>query len=193
MLILFIFFLPVNTVMEATHEMVDHYTKRTRNHINLVIKCVNHLVSKNDNLQKLLRQVQAHDVSKWSYPEYIPYVFITWKYKVPEFEVPLDVANKMHEATLHHVKSNKHHPEFWDKDSTINKQDRDKPADPVDGTEMDLISIAEMVCDWKAVSLERNNKIVDWADSNVNIRWIFSDSQVSSIYRFIDDLEDFVN
>lgn len=179
-----------------TRDMINHYESRTRDHIGLVVSSAKHLLDKNpDILEGLMGQCCWHDSSKWKEPEIIDYVYITWKYKCNddgiEFRIPGDVDT--HRATWHHVRHNKHHPEYWDPNVTdryINNENRDKPGEAsVDGTSMDLLSLAEMVCDWHAMGLERGNTARSWADSNINNRWNFSDSQANYIYAFISDLE----
>ena len=58
----------------------------------------------------------------------------------------------------------------------------------VDASEMTRLDIAEMVCDWCAVSEERGNTPKSWADKNVNVRWEFTDEQKDLIYELIDGI-----
>ena len=96
----------------------------------------------------------------------------------------------MHEATYHHVKHNKHHPEYWDNTTTlesINPKDRDKkPEKPVDATKMPLNYVAVMVADWLAMSEEKKTSVKDWISNNVNKRWIFTPKQVELINKLSD-------
>lgn len=180
-----------------TDEMEQHYKTRTDNHINCVKLCAERLAGRNPDISdELLAQVAHHDNSKWEDPEKTPYIFITWKYKCADddmdFEMPEGIDD--HKATWHHVKDNRHHPECWDDEATnqsINKQNRGAPPQkPVDGSKMDLISLAEMVADWTAMGIERGNTAKEWADKNVNNRWLFTNDQVELIYKFIEDLEE---
>lgn len=138
------------------------------------------------------QKIISHDASKYLSPEYKPYILTTWKYKCQregiDFQVNEFEQEQMHQATIHHVKTNKHHPEFWSKEEKcINKDDRDKPISLIDSTEMPMIYIAEMVCDWLAVSEERGSSVKDWADSNINIRWKFNQEQIKLIYFLIEE------
>ena len=52
-----------------------------------------------------------------------------------------------------------------------------------------------MVCDWTAISQEMHNNSdsTQWANDNVNKRWLFSDEQVNLIYKAIKTLTNFKN
>lgn len=117
-----------------------------------------------------------------------PYIEITWAYKNNNRDNPKikELANK---ATEHHVRNNRHHPEFYDSDnsSIINKEDRDKSLRLIDGTKMCDINIAEMCVDWQSMSQELNqDNYKKWAYDNVNKRWKFSDKQIKLIYKILD-------
>ena len=96
----------------------------------------------------------------------------------------------MNEATFHHIKSHRHHPEFWDESVTIkdlNKDDRDRPSEGriVDGTKMPLTYVAAMCADWFAMSEELGGHPNDWASKNINVRWKFNEEQINLIYDLI--------
>ena len=177
-----------------TDEMRQHYLQRTDKHVQCVRKNMYHLMDEYPNMQtQLLKNAAAHDLTKYVEPEIIPYVFITWDYKCKDddvdFEIPEDIDDQ--EATWHHVKHNSHHPEYWDDSCTkasINSEDRDKPAEMVDGTEMPDIDLAELACDWHAMGLEKGNTAKSWADKNINVRWKFNKDQVDKIYEFLKGL-----
>jgi len=58
----------------------------------------------------------------------------------------------------------------------------------VDAMKMDNLDIAEMVCDWCAMSEERGNTPMQWADKNVNVRWKFTDEQKDLIYDLMNKI-----
>lgn len=178
----------------CTKKMVDHYWRRTENHITLVKKYAD-LIFKLDpaRFRQLSIRVLSHDATKFEEPEYEPYIWLTWRYKCKDdgvkFECPEGI--RIEEATLHHVRSNRHHPELHDdttpEDEMINSKDRDaNPDHIVDGTDMDDVDIAEMVSDWCAMSEERGNSPRDWADKTVNKWWKFDKKQKQLIYELID-------
>lgn len=180
-----------------TKEMYDWFEKRTNKHIDLVKKYASKLADKNKDIAKeLIDSSSKHDSSKFEAPEFLPYVYVSWQYHMKDlgehFNPPGNIKDDMAEATSHHVKTNQHHPECHSdvEQEVINREDRDAiPAEMIDATKMPVIDIAEMVCDWCAMSEEKGtNTPREWADKNVNKRWKFSDSQVDHIYRFIDDI-----
>ena len=170
--------------------MKEYFEKRTNLHIGLVRKYLIKIYDWDNNIftPEILAEELSHDALKWEEPEYTPYVHLTWKYKLAneggKYELPKDIELKAYEATFHHIKHHKHHPEFWMKDITIeylNKVDRNAPPDIVDATEMPLPYIASMMADWCAMSEEKKSNLQEWIDKNVNVRWKFSEEQVNLI------------
>ncbi len=168
-----------------------YFLKRTNEHIDRVERNGKFIEDTIPSLIGLSKQIENHDRSKFVDPEFEPYVEITWNYKIGK-EADNDLKTSLTQATEHHVNNNKHHPEYWDSDKspTINPDDRDKPLRLIDGTKMDDISLAEMVCDWQSMSQEYNEgSCRKWADDNINIRWKFTDIQKSLIYKIIEAFE----
>lgn len=177
-----------------TDEMKAHFDKRTNMHIGLVRK----YIKKIDELEEydfagLLDRMKIHDNSKFKFPEYEPYVFTTWSYYAKDhnipFKVPETIKEEMDTATIHHITTNRHHPEFHttQRDNLLNSNNRDAPTGTlVDATAMSDTDIAEMVADWCAVSEERGNTPKEWADKNLGVRWEFNEGQLKLIYNLID-------
>ena len=178
-------------------KMKDWFYIRTNKHIELLKKQAQKILKSDivKDRKKFISRIDVHDKSKFEPPELEPYLYITWKYKCERdnipFSVPKNIEEMMHEATEHHVKNNPHHPEFWStqKGSFINTNDRDKPSVLVDASKMDDEAIIEMVCDWKAVSEEKQSNIRDWAKMNIGIRWDFTDKQIKLINKCMDFFE----
>jgi len=175
--------------VEPTLEMKEHFAERTQRHIDLVNKYLEKMSEVCDY------DFDDHDESKFQSPEYKPYLFVSWEYrckdKDEEYEIPAEWQDKCHEATGHHVKTNKHHPEYWDDSidgDPINEKDRNKPPETVtDATKMPPQYVLEMVADWCAMSEEMgSNTPKEWADENVDVRWKFSSDQKDLIYKTID-------
>lgn len=181
------------------NDMKQHFENRTNYHISLVNKYIDKIIALHDmriDEQKLRKEKETHDETKFQEPEYEPYLHINWKYHMKDQGVdysPGDkIEKKMQEATFHHVKSNHHHPEAWDSTATvesINGKDRDQPpTQMVDATKMPITSTALMVADWCAMSEERGNSPADWAKMNINKRWKFNPEQEKFIYDLIDQI-----
>jgi hypothetical protein len=175
-------------------EMKNFFDKRTAKHINLVQKYAKKIADTNPKFSKIIEQASKHDSSKYEEPEYTPYLYITWDYKCKDegkdFKIPDEINDN--DATIHHIKHNRHHPEFHDEESgddSINRNDRDAtPEKATDASKMTDIDIAEMVADWCAMSEEKGNSPKSWADKNINNRWNFSDKQSDLIYKLINDI-----
>jgi len=180
-------------IPKITKEMKEHNEKRTKAHIDRVIKYAKKIEKKYpEQFKGLEERAKDHDKSKFKDPEAEPYIWVNWKYKLQKegknFDIPKSILDKMYEATTHHVKHNKHHPEYHcdRKINLINKEDRHKPPSQIiDATKMDDMSIAEMTADWMAMGEELNNKAKDWADSNIGVRWNFTPEQTELIYKLI--------
>lgn len=184
--------------MNLTKEMTDHFKYRTGFHLWCVRKWSDRIAALNDpRIDRFLldQERDAHDEMKWVEPEYEPYVLISWGYKCKRdgvvFDLPLDMKERTHQATFHHIKNHKHHPEFWDSNVSIdslNKDDRDSPTEGklVDGTRMPLTYVAAMVADWMAMSEELGGHPEKWAHQNINVRWRFDYMQKELIYGLIE-------
>jgi hypothetical protein len=171
-----------------TSEMIQYYLDRTNKHISLVRKY--HGIISTFNLPQIVdelfdQEALDHDQSKFTPREFFPYVYITWKYYKPDYVVPEEIKNSLHEATFHHIKTNKHHPEYWDRNvkiDSLNQENRDKPSGVmVDAIKMPETYIAAMIADWFAMSEEKGTSIKQWVINNVNVRWKFDAYQVEFI------------
>lgn len=179
-----------------TKEMEDWFVKRTTNHIKNVQCYCNKIESYDPKRFKgLVFQAKWHDALKFREPERTPYIFTTWTYKckaegVP-YEPPEEMKEAMNNATAHHIKNSKHHPEYWSDVTTnlVNPDARDEASQTIDATKMNTLSVAEMVADWFAVSKERHNPVEFWANKNVNKRWMFTPEQTAMIYELVENIK----
>jgi len=174
--------------------LIGKFVNRTVNHINAVRANALRL-DQAALFPGIYETTEKHDLSKLSDPEMIPYVWITESYRCKAegepFEFPPGMKEKGDEATIHHIKNNRHHPEFhddsWDGQLGSN---RDAPdGSMVDATAMPDEDIAEMICDWFAVAQERGTSVREWADNNINIRWMFLPRQEELINDLISFFE----
>ena len=160
---------------EPTQEMKRYYNQRTYEHIAYVNKGAHKLSKAFPEMRnELMTRAKAHDASKFQKHEYIPYVWMSWKRKKgnDKFEYPSkDIESQVKKAIDHHVKSNRHHPEFH--------SNTDK---------MSVLDIAEMVCDWHAFHYEFGDDTKKWADDNIGKRWKFNKMTTKLIYKYIEVL-----
>lgn len=173
---------------QPTNEMLEWYAHRTNKHIDLVIYFANAIEGSIPAFEGLDKIAANHDANKFHDRCFIPYVFLTWKYKQDRDGIPYEIPKEIDvtSATEYHVKTNAHHPEYWsNQTNTINKKDRDKPNKLIDATQMSEMSIAEMVADWCAMSRELNDNPHNWAEKNINVRWKFTEAQVNLIYKLL--------
>jgi hypothetical protein len=190
---------PLFSEAGITPEMIDWYYKKINLHMELVKKYCKKIIETSLLSSKLLEVVAPfHDCSKFEEPEILPYIQLFWLKKTEGYKgykKPGTLLDRqMYDVTMHHVRNNKHHPEYWDgRDIDFNStEDRDAPAIGViaDGTKMPEVYIAEMVADWMAMAEELGNPTcIGWAKKNINKRWGFTFRQENLIYDLINGVQ----
>jgi hypothetical protein len=183
----------INSIVE-TDEKEQWFHARTNKHINLVRKYCQRIFDYDRNrFRSLVKQGQKHDASKFKSPEFEPYVHVNWHYKMKrqgkEYKVSKEMQDAMHQATLHHIKNNPHHPEFHTSQVNVLNKDMknrdEKVAELIDATKMPEDYVAEMVADWCAMSEELGSTPMEWGDKMINKKWKFTDKQVEVIKELI--------
>lgn len=173
-------------ISETQKEKEDFFRERTNKHIDRVQNAAEKIVDEYEEYRELLEQVKNHDASKFKEPELTPYIELTWSKKQNQDD---DGGIDIEKATLHHVKNNKHHPEYHLEDKSeanISSGDRDKSDKCIDAKNMDDISVAEMVADWQAMSEElKTNTAREWYNDVKDIRWSFSKKQEELIDKLL--------
>ena len=94
---------------------------------------------------------------------------------------------KLNKLTGKHVKSQKHHPEYWD-DSITARNFNDENPPQVNAHKMPKRYILEMCCDWSACALYRNSPMFSWYNKTCigeNARFLFTDNQKEYIIECI--------
>lgn len=88
---------------------------------------------------------------------------------------PLSYREKLaiHNVVMEHIKSNKHHCEYW--------SDGDYATDGNDCTKMEPTYLYEMCADWAATSEENGSGLMDWYWKVVNKKFLFSTEQLDII------------
>lgn len=176
-------------------EKEEWFKKRTAHHIALVKKYCRRIYEYDaKRFPNIIKMGEKHDSSKYEHPERLPYVDISWHYRLKDkgqkYEVTPEQKAAMDKASARHINNNPHHPEFHSpKDIPINATNRDKAVERVgiiDATKMDDANIGEMLADWSGMSEEKGGTPRQWADKTVNKRWKFTPKQVKLIYELID-------
>ena len=183
-------------------EKEAHFEERTKMHIGLVQKAIEKICSGTEwkdgfAEMDLIERGKTHDASKFNEPERTPYIAISWRHKQDNFKgykTPGQLPDASeNEATIHHITTNSHHPEFHLADKSqanISKENRDKSDFVVDATAMPPLDIGEMVADWWAMSEElKTNTAREWFDKQKDVRWHFSEEQEAMIDKLLKRLE----
>lgn len=165
---------------QPTKPMLDFFKQRTQEHINRVRKYMHHLHGfEGLTSEDLTSRALDHDKDKYSDPKLIvPYIWVTEYYRIKNGGNPISeelqsMFDLSREATGVHVERNLHHPEAHESVE-----------------DMDLLDLAEMVCDWAAMGEELNQGSPrGWADKNVGSKWKFTPKQTKTIYDLITHLE----
>lgn len=183
---------------EYTKEMEQWFIDRTNRHIDLVKAYLGNMFKyrslTQDEIDELVERGEVHDASKFEFPEYDSYVWISWMYKKKaegvEFEIPGEV--NVDAATLCHILNNSHHPEYWQEEEVdlLNREDRDGiPEKIIDATKMPYMDIVEMCADFCAMSEEKGtNTPYEWAEENIGTRWEFTEKQQDVIYDTLEKM-----
>ncbi len=159
--------------------MVAFYERRTNEHIDRVRRCLRVMAASTEHTEALSERARVHDASKFSPEERMPYIWLTEYHRCRRtgepFTYPVGVEDQVHAAIEHHMRENRHHPDYH--------------ADPNDMSDVDLI---EMVCDWTAMAQEFNQgggSARGWADKTIGNRVHFSHDKCQFIYEMIDLLD----
>ncbi len=187
-------------------EKEKYFEERTNLHIGLVQKYAKLIGEAVPELAGVIQQASHHDDSKLQEPERTPYISITWRHKQEKlvgahnpikgqgYQTPgLLAKDDENKATLHHVRTNSHHPEAHLKDKSqanIDPHDRNKSVKCIDASGMPDIDVAEMVADWSAMSEElKKNTAREWFNTQKDVRWHFSPHQEELIDRLLKVVE----
>lgn len=118
--------------------------------------------------------ILAHDNSKYTEAEFMPYVYYFYGEKTKQVE------EEFNYAWLHHIHENPHHWQHW-----ILVHD-DEPTEYLD---MPYEYIIEMICDWWAFSWKTGNlhEIFDWYKKHKDMQ--LSDNTRKTVEDILDKLK----
>jgi hypothetical protein len=212
----------IGTIIQGCKDLVEdastkseqelYHEERTAKHIALVQDAAKRIAEANPEFKEfdgneLIAQAAVHDASKLEEPERTPYIKITWRHKLENeqgdyspyhdkgsYKNPGKLPDPdENEATIHHVTTNSHHPEYHLEDKSkanISKENRDESDFVVDASRMPPIDIAEMVADWQAMSEElKKNTAREWFEKQKDVRWHFSKEQEALIDKLLKVFE----
>jgi len=146
-------------IFETRDDSIIEYSKYVNDHIAHIhmaftefgpklCKDIEEMINLHEDLYLLVRpRILKHDESKFTEEEFMPYAqkFYAWKGMDKSQE---EVEEEFNKAWDHHYKNNDHHPEYWVKDNIP--------------TNMYPSAIAEMLIDWIAMSMARNQNMYEW-------------------------------
>jgi hypothetical protein len=155
---------------DLTGEMIFYYLARTERHKKMVFWYVLVLAEAlGDDMKSLLIEDGLfHDASKYSPEEFAPYVRLTWWYKQNGPKAGKPPKSILGDAWDHHYTTNDHHPGFWLPDLS----------------RMTTVAIAHMVADLAAMSVENQNGLYDWLETNTFVKFQWTDAQKTLILSF---------
>lgn len=145
-------------------EQEKEYVKYIENHVNNIYKAydlINEKLHEDLNYDdlELIKRINTHDASKWGKEEFEAYR--QWFYPNGDDEKDKRVFE---DAWRHHYRHNDHHPEYWD------------------GLEMPDDAIAEMFCDWVAMSLNFETSLREWyEDAKARNKFVFDNLTLKKI------------
>lgn len=124
-----------------------------------------------DFSNKLIQRGEQPDLSKYSEPEKIAYIYLNWKFYqektyLKKYEYPEGIEKIVKQAIQHHYQHNSHHSEFhcYKEDGT-QEEDKAKIKDLLKN--MSHLDLLEMVADWMAISQEYGTKCIDYATATI--------------------------
>jgi len=175
--------------VEFCQELMDQFVKSTRQHI-IRVNTVASFIGK---------YYPYHDLSKFDSPFYYLLPYRHGEKKLEDIVKPdrLDELNeRLGKATWKHILTDSHHPEFWDKNLSLNTPfDRDNPKCDIDATQMSESALDEYTCDCLSMSIQIDNDpkaVHKWFDDNISTRtgsrWIMSAKQIKYINELADKI-----
>lgn len=151
--------LTANAICATEAIAKQRYTEYIHNHKHNVMTAGNSFskyLAKDLNIDQdqLLDLLKEHDQSKFQPIEFNAYrrIWFPTESEIEQMKQLKEIYNKVKDdfdlAWVHHYSVNPHHPEFW--------------VRPTGVEPMPKIFIAEMLCDWAAMSMQFNSSTEKW-------------------------------
>lgn len=149
----------------------------------------------NDFSSQLIQRGKQHDLSKYSEPEKIAYIYLNWKFDQEKtyskkYQYPEGMEEIVKKAIQHHYQHNSHHSEFYCYKEDGTRED-DKKRIKVLLKNMNDVDLLEMVADWMAISQEYKTKCTDYAIATIGDDKAkpFTEEQKIKIFKWINLFE----
>jgi cytidylate kinase len=166
------------TETSKTIEKVKEYEEYIKEHIQNVRNSYNDRKSKiqlvlglsEGDMQELENRIKNHDNSKWSNDEFDAYRRHFHSVSDKEKE---DSEEDFKKAWKHHYTVNDHHPEYWK------------------NTDMPNIAIAELICDWEAMSRKFGGNPLEYFEKNkAKLKAKMNEYSYNAIYNALKNIYD---
>lgn len=157
-------------------EYKQQYIERTKKHVERV----------NKYAAKIGKSYPKHDDSKLNPDKLLDAYYI---FSVPKEERTREEDANLDMATLIHITTAAHHPEYWTPTNLTGfTRSNFTPNGIIDATEMPEEAMEEMCADWCAMSDEFENSPFDWFKKVNGSRWLFSQEQQDFILKTLDKM-----
>lgn len=188
---------------DITKDMIEMFDKKHERHVYCVRSYIKYFVDiivaksfdkyefSKDDTEKLIERSMYHDKSRTQPNEYLPHVLLEWKrtLELNNNEVNFSdlLETDMKTAIVHHCVTNRHHPEFHDRQmylmvgEDIIDYPKKKIGVIVNCKNMTHLDMVEMIADWSAEVFGTNRTVREYASTVVGIKWKFDTEQVELI------------
>lgn len=168
-------------IFKNTDEDKKYYEAYTNRHINKVKEIAQKLLMSGKITPNTEQIISNHDKSKLEEPEYSPYVKRKWMSKNRSVRGRWKKDPEIRSALRHHLKNNKHHPEYWYSEKTKS-----------DGISMPEEYLWELLCDWGATSLEHNNTTREYFEKTKNKKFRWSKESEEFLDKHVDEIDEII-
>lgn len=153
-------------------DAIEHFEKRTKEHIARVQENAKKLVTYVDLSPDFLDRVAQHDRSKFYSDIYQGYVWIDYHYNCNADYPSKEIRDLATSCYKKHYQEERHHPEHY---SNCN--------------DMTIEDLAEMICDWHAMSQELGGKTSDFWKNKASRKYNFDECRKNTIEKLIQFFE----
>lgn len=167
----------INFIMENQTEKLKICAQRVSDHIDRVKYFYRKMIDTGfiPKEDQIWNEVQHHDSDKLKKDNIRRQAM-----RFTDHELSKDELKEIDQVVHDHVKTQKHHCEYWGNGDHITKN--------MDCSAMPNKYIYELMADWFSTAEEKGNPVIDWYNKCVGIRWIFTEHQKELMLKCIDFL-----